>query len=332
MEKLRVKHLYQKYLDKNISEQEKAELMILIGQPENDVLFKELLDSSWENDGQPLELSAEKSDLILNEVLTSHIPVIQERNSLKIWLGSAAAILVAAIALFLYFRPSPAKMQLANVAHTTNLSKKIAVGNGHKSIKLPDGSTIILNNNSSIQYATAFVGKTREVTLNGEGYFDIKHDSAHPFIVHTGKIITTVLGTAFDISAYPGQKVVVSVTRGKVSVSDDKKVLALLTPDQQVFYSQATNVARETPVIAQKTIEWVKADMQFTDLPFKELAERLSKRYDVTVEFKNPDLEKYLITGRFNGTESLEDVLKVLCGTSSATYSIDGKTVLLDEK
>jgi transmembrane sensor len=307
-------------------------LMILIGEPENGSLFNQLLDSSWEGDNELFELSTSKSDLILNEVLTSHIPVIQKRGSLKIWLGAAAAVLLAAIGLFLYLKQAPAKLLVANVDHATNSSKNITAGDGHKSIKLPDGSTVILNSNSSLQFATPFIGKTREVILNGEGYFDIKHDRAHPFIVHTGKIITTVLGTAFDISAYPGQKVIVSVTRGKVSVSDDKnKMLALLTPDQQVYYSQATKVASQQPIIAQKTIEWVKSDMQFTGMPFKELAERLSKRYDVTVEFKNPDLEKYLITGRFNGTESIDDVLKVLCGTSSATYSIDGKTVLLDK-
>lgn len=70
--------------------------------------------------------------------------------------------------------------------------------------------------------------------------------------------------------------------------------------------------------------------MQFDDMPFKQLAERLSRRYDVSVNFKNKELEKCLITGRFNGTETLNQILLALTETMGASYTMDGKTVALD--
>src|SRR5690606_2603405 len=73
----------------------------------------------------------------------------------------------------------------------------------HQLLLLPDGSTVLLNNNSSLDFPQQFTGDTREVILKGEAYFDIKPDASRPFIIHTGKVKTRVLGTAFNIRAYP---------------------------------------------------------------------------------------------------------------------------------
>lgn len=73
-------------------------------------------------------------------------------------------------------------------------------------LTLPDGTTVVLQANSRLRYPEKFTGNTREITLSGEAYFDVAHDAQKPFIIHTGKIRTTVLGTAFKISAMPGGK------------------------------------------------------------------------------------------------------------------------------
>jgi ferric-dicitrate binding protein FerR (iron transport regulator) len=83
-------------------------------------------------------------------------------------------------------------------------------------INLPDGSKVVLNANSKLEYPPGFSNNTREVYLDGEAYFDIAHDPGKPFIVHTGSISTRVLGTAFNINAYRSQQFVeVTVTRVK---------------------------------------------------------------------------------------------------------------------
>ncbi|WP_163024732.1 FecR family protein, partial [Pseudomonas viridiflava] len=104
-------------------------------------------------------------------------------------------------------------------------------GNEHQKVNMPDGSTVILNNNSSISYPKVF-GVKRAVTLTGVGYFDIRHDLKKSFTVHTGNLSTVVLGTAFNIKAYDrDHEISVTVTRGKVSVLDSNAALAILTPN-----------------------------------------------------------------------------------------------------
>ncbi len=200
----------------------------------------------------------------------------------------------------------------------------------NKYILLPDSSRVLLHSGSKMSYV--FNGKTRDLILSGEAYFDVKHQK-NPFIIHTGRIITTVLGTAFNIKAYPGQKVTVSVTRGKVSVGNvSGGTQAVLTPSQQVVYSEDTKRFHQQSVKVQQVINWTKSDMQFDDMPFKQLAERLARRYNVEVQFKNPELEKCLITGRFSGTESIEQVLQVLSETMGAFYKVSNNTITLDGK
>jgi len=201
--------------------------------------------------------------------------------------------------------------------------------NENRYVYLPDSSVVVLRQGSTISYI--YNGHTRELQLSGEAYFDVRHQQDHPFIVHTGNLITTVLGTSFNIKALPGKAVTVSVTRGKVSVMDKAlHKLSILTPNQQVVYSPA--VKSMTPQVVQATglVEWAKTDMQFSDMPYGQLAERLSRRYGVEIEFKNPAVKNCLITGRFTGTEPLEQVLQIISQTMGTTYLTNGNKITID--
>src|SRR5690606_2859673 len=92
--------------------------------------------------------------------------------------------------------------------------------NEHRLLHLPDGSTVIVGVGSKLNYPSSFDSlRTREVYLEGQAYFDIRHNPQKPFIIHTGKVATTVLGTSFNIKAWPeDQDITVTVTRGKVRV------------------------------------------------------------------------------------------------------------------
>src|SRR6202012_4985743 len=146
-----------------------------------------------------------------------------------------------------------------------------------------------------LDYPAAFPADSREVTLRGQAYFDVRHDDRKPFIIHTGKVSTTVLGTAFNISS-DSNKVTVSVTGGKVRVQDGKKILAELTPNQQIVYKVPEEAAEKTTVNAEQLVtNWTKQDMEFDGDSFGGIAEVLSKRYGVMIRFKNPELTKCLI-------------------------------------
>ncbi|QJD96235.1 DUF4974 domain-containing protein [Mucilaginibacter robiniae] len=196
-------------------------------------------------------------------------------------------------------------------------------------VLLPDSSTVLLHSGSSIAFR--FDAKARRVNLKGEAYFDVRHRSNQPFTVQAGPVTTTVLGTAFNIKANPGQQIIVSVTRGKVSVSNARKnVMGVLLPDQQLVYRPDQKTVAKQLVTHSAIVAWAGADMQFNDMPFNQLAERLGRRYGVEITFTNATVAKCLISGHFNGMESLDQVLSLLSGTVSATYRIEGHKAFID--
>lgn len=200
-------------------------------------------------------------------------------------------------------------------------------------ITLPDGTHVVLQANSRLDYPEKFIGKAREVVLSGEAYFDVAEDVRKPFIIYTGRVRTTVLGTAFNIRASPDDKnITVSVTKGRVKVEDDRRLLAVLTPNQRVTYQPVTAVlAKDTVNAISLVTDWTKHEMVFEGQTFEDVAALLSRRYGVDIRFKTDGLKRCTIKAFFNGTETLEKVLDVLCIINNATRSMpDEHTVLLD--
>ena len=189
-------------------------------------------------------------------------------------------------------------------------------------LTLPDGSTVILKPGSKLRYLNSFSGKSREVELVGEAYFDIERDVRRPFIIHTGNIRTRVLGTAFNINAEPGRKdIIVTVTRGKVQVEDKSRVLAVLLPGKQVTYNKNTSGLLKEVVDAEKKTRWVQQDMLFDEVRFGDIASYLSERYGKNIRFARADLAECLITASFTGEKSLQELLDILCMTRGASYA-----------
>jgi transmembrane sensor len=247
----------------------------------------------------------------------------------RTWLRVAVAVLLVSAAAYLFY---PQKQPSYNITALTRTDKPDTLT---RFFTLPDGSKIVLRAGSSLTVAADFnKNKTREVSLTGEAYFDVVHNTGRPFIIHTGEFKTTVLGTAFNIKAYHGEKdITVTVTRGKVSVENKHKLIAVLTPNQQLV---AARVMDKPVVIAPqmvntvKELSWTKADMSFDAMPLGDLAKHLGKRYGVNITFKNPDLSACRITGGFTGTETLKEVLDVLSQTRNTTYQINGTDVVID--
>lgn len=188
-------------------------------------------------------------------------------------------------------------------------------------VVLNDGSSIWVNGGSEIKYTTAFGDQTREIYLSGEAYFDVKHDANKPFKVHTGKLTTTVLGTAFNITANKlSKEIKVAVTRGRVQVANESKVLGLLTPNEQLVYLDQSQSAIQSQVDAMATLKWLPDDLYFDNTTFDAAAIALEKRYNVQVKFDNEKLKNCRFTGTIKKDETLERALNVICEFNHATY------------
>ncbi len=328
MNKNEFRKLVQKYLDGVATADETLaiEQYYQVFQDEADAT--DLMD-----DEEVSSLEARLKDNISNRLRTPEKPAV---HIFSTWYFRAAAIFIvlAGVASTFFLSRNHKDKKSTTVAQAVSAERK----SPNRFVTLPDGSTVVLHGKSSLTYGKEFNKTTREVTLVGEAYFDVVHlgpgqnkKSDVPFIISTGNVKTTVLGTAFNIKAWQDQKeVVITVTRGKVRVENERKLLAILTENKQVVFNTATLHSGEKMVRANETVAWAQTDMTFDALPFGELAARLEKRYDVSISFKNPALRQCTITGRFSGTETIEEVFRILSTTSNTTFSINGRDLVID--
>ena len=322
----RLEYLFQRYLDNASSKEELEELFSLIALSKNDVDIKNLLDRSWAEFADIHQMNDDKADEIFANIISQNeYPQPSERYSFGIFFKVAAAILlVVSVGLFQYLNSSSNRFLVS--------TKELKTDREHRRIQLPDGSTVVLNTGSTLSYPNHFAADRREVELIGEGYFDIKHDSKRPFIVHTEKIITTVLGTAFNIKAYAKDKnITVTVTRGKVKVGDTKELFSVIEPNQQLKYNTDQKMHQQLVVNAQETIEWQKNDIFFQNTSMKEAALELEQRFGQKIFFAKESLKDCRFTVTFVKGESLERILGVICSFNNVTYSFEkDKSVLIN--
>jgi ferric-dicitrate binding protein FerR (iron transport regulator) len=333
----RIHYLLLRYLNRTSTHDEERELSGYISKLKADDLFREI-ESSWKDFRPSTTLSKKKSQSILNHILKEekvYRPKMRNRRTLIRSLAVAASIaILLSISVFFNWHttgnrktlPQIVLVEAADIPHDTPV-------NYNRNLTLPDGSKVVLQGNSTIRYLHDFSENTREITLEGQAYFDITPNPQKPFIIHTGSVKTTVLGTAFNIKALSNEKdITVSVTKGKVRVEDKNRILAILTVNQELHYTQAHTDVKDAPEIAEKTVtDWTKQDMNFDHVPLKHVAQQLSKRYGVNIEISGLELATAEIVSSFSGTESLEDILKILCAINSKTrYEIkDEKNIII---
>ena len=195
-------------------------------------------------------------------------------------------------------------------------------------IQLPDGSTVILSAGSRLTYPASFDGEsTREVYLTGKAFFDIKHLTHQPFIVHTGTVKTTVLGTAFDIdSRQEGGKITVTVIRGKVIVKKASRTLGTLIPNQQVVYNVKEDKAMVNKINADQTVSWREKDLLFNDIEFKQAVLLLQERFNVKITIQDQQLAAAHFTTTLFENQRLTDFLALICDFNNATYDYNPST------
>ncbi|MCX6337888.1 MAG: FecR domain-containing protein [Bacteroidetes bacterium] len=321
--------LFTKYINNQCSPQEVSFLLAYFNEESNEDIVREMIFRQLEQLTES-DIDVEPHLKAAFVIIDTHIQNSKKtiKKGIQVTLFGKKLLRIAAIfILFLigaggfYFYP----INKVNNIQTESLAYT-------KYLLLPDGSKVIVHNNSKLEYPSAFNGKTREVTLTGEAYFDIKHDDNKPFIIHTGKLTTTVLGTAFNIQAYPGAKnIIVTVTRGKVRVEFNHKVLAVLTPDGQLVYDLPKADAKNKTVVAQEIIKWTNSDMDFEDVPFETIVEQISKRYQADISFANNEIKKCPVHATFSGTETIEEIITKLCLARNATYkkTDDNKFIIL---
>ncbi len=225
--------------------------------------------------------------------------------------------------------------------HTEDLIKssealqmnQLIVPRGKRSnIELADGTKLWLNSGSRAIYPVTFNGKTREIYIEGEGYLEVAHNAAKPFIVISDQIKVKVLGTKFNISAYKDDcGISVVLVEGSIEALCGSEAI-IMKPNELLNYKILTHQStlEETNVIP--FISWKDGWMLCTKEPIHSLTRKLSRYYDMTISYTDPRVNNMSLTGKLDLKSNCEDVFKIICATAPLKYEIIGNTIFLTVK
>jgi transmembrane sensor len=320
------------------------------------------LEDLWKHQAPKEEMQAEDAYMLhlhrMTEMNISFgdssaepIPVIGKNRIRKWYWAAAAAILVIAVGLLAsgtLFNKKDGKELIA--AREVN---EISTRQGSKSkIQLPDGSVVWLNAGSKLTYNKEYGQQLREVSLTGEGYFDVMKNKDKPFIIHTSNINIKVLGTAFNVKAYPEDKQTeTSLIRGSIEVTiknrPDNKII--LSPNEKLIVENEffikNGAEKDDSKYAQPAIsinklkhsvidsavaetQWIDNKLVFNDESFAELAVRMERWYDVDIEINDPALLQKRMTGNFE-KETIEQAIEALKLTISFKHEQTGNKIII---
>jgi ferric-dicitrate binding protein FerR (iron transport regulator) len=286
------------------------------------------------------------------------IPQIAAERKPAKWYWAAAAILIVATGLFaLKARPGKTTEQ-KDIANAE--LNEVSTRPGSKSmVKLPDGSVVWLNAGSKITYDNKEFGKEiREVTLIGEGFFDVTKNKEKPFIIHTSSINIKVLGTAFNVKAYPEDKQTeTSLIRGSIEVTiknrpNDKIILApsekLIVENNRVLQKDkiksglgsAAPPLTIAPLVSINKLkysavdstvaetQWINNKLVFRDETFADLAVRMERWFDISIEINDPVVKQARLNGIFE-TETIIQALEALKISIPFQYEKTGNKIII---
>lgn len=263
---------------------------------------------------------------------------------------------VIGIGSFIYFKPGKENA----IASVTEEISSVATKNGNRTkLVLPDGTQVWLNAGSNLNYNnSAFNKELREVSLDGEAYFDVTKNEAKPFIIHTKKMDVRVVGTAFNVRSYNDERTAeASLIRGSIEVTlkDRKDQKIILKPNEKISINTEDEVkeiklktGKAIPVKYNTTIPqivvkelkpnptyhiipeiaWTQNRLYFDDKNLEEIGPMLEKWFGKTVIIQNESLSKIRYTGNF-GNETIETVLSYLKLSRTFNFKVDNDTVVI---
>ena len=281
------KKLAEKYTHKKVNSQERLAM---------DIFFSKMQEA---NKNVLVPISSEKREKLFYNI-QQNLTIKRKRIPLKKYLAMAAAGFTTLLMLGFF-----------TGMFSNNYTTIIAEKGEKKEIKMDDGSVIFLNGNSSITYENNFT-EERTVKLQGEAFFKVARDAAHPFTIKSKDLETRVLGTSFNIKSYKDQVPMVSVNTGKVEVIPLKnpEYKVILTKDQQASFKE-----NRKPKISKGDSRdfnaWTRKMIILKNTSLEHTAKIIENWYDVNIQFADDSLKQLKITGKFND-EKLSNVLKSL--------------------
>lgn len=195
-------------------------------------------------------------------------------------------------------------------------------------IRLTDSSVVSLFPGSILTVSGDYNTSDRKVSIMGRGYFEVVHDASKPFYVKTGRMTTTVVGTAFEVNTTDTAITAVVVKEGRVNVSSDRKLLSSLIHDQAIKFNKISGVYTLQQIDAGAYCNWTRGEIDFRQVTLREILHTLAPWYDVSFTIRRPGLwdKKFTFYIRHQG---LKESMDFLAAAGGFQYTIDHQTVLI---
>ena len=330
----RDEHLLLQYLLGNTAAEEQKDIESWLNESKENRVYLDRLESLWLETGKldpapvAVDVNAAWQRVSRRMDEAGEGTSVQQKGKiiqvkwLKYAMGSAAIILVF-FGIYSLYRILMKPLQEREFTSTD----KILVDT------LPDGSRVSLNKYSKLVYPEQFKGKTRDVKLTGEAFFNIKHDSTQPFVVDAGVAKVRVLGTSFRVSAYPDSAVEVNVTKGRVRfftinpATGDTAEMILVAGTKGLLPSKSF-----LPVLVENTtpddLFWFDHSLVFARTPLSRVFEFLERHYPVTIRVNNENINHCLLTASF-ADDPIDRILTIVAESFDLKVSSKNQTYLL---
>lgn len=247
----------------------------------------------------------------------------------------AASITLLILSTYIFFGTSDLPNNEISAENEVLTAKSNPYGRKSK-LAFSDGSTATLNAGSTLRYLGKFDPDRREVELEGEAFFEVDKDINRPFVVRFGDISTTVLGTSFNIEAHPDDALsTIMLKTGKLKVeipspSGDQQTF-LLTPGQKLIYDKENKKVDLLGVDTDDMALWTEGVLVFEDDNFKTIAKKMSRWFDVQVNFEGLEKDDIKFSTRYK-KENLNNILISMGFALNFDYEVNEKTVKIKFK
>lgn len=273
-----------------------------------------------------------------------------------------SSLIIVFLFVGFYFFNSESRGTRKDISAAGISSNEITTKNGSKTnLLLPDGTKVWLNADSKITYNKSYGNRVREVELTGEAYFDVVRNAERPFIIHTAKMDIKVIGTAFNVKCYPGEKTTeTSLIRGSIEVTlKDRLEKIMLKPNEKLVINndeiaeriitsptsgiKPSKVQQQKPIISlshltfypsdSTVIEtaWTQNKLVFSSETFEEIALKMERWYNVKIDFADEYLKNERLTGNFE-KETITEALTAMQLTTAFSFTIKNDQIIIKHK
>lgn len=299
-------NILEKYIQGSINEEEYNELRGRV-RDDSDETVREMLDACWQKDlnihSMPREAKERMRGRINQKVKREARRILLKRVST---IAAAVLLPLFIISTVYFYRESSRYRQIPNI---------VSVNKGQRAgITLPDGTIVYLNSESRLTYTPEFNDKMREVTLEGEAFFDVTPDKRKPFVVKTSVFDVEVLGTSFNVSVYEDDNVVeTALVEGKVKLTMNRSASkpVYLTPSQKFVYARNERRGQISIMEEDSELAWRQGILVFNDEPLEEVFKKIERWYGVTIHYDKHTLVNDNFTGQFK-LISVQEMMNIL--------------------